>query len=238
MNAYAYIGNGYCTTGPPGFVPSPTRVLVSMVMCPGDGAGESCVADVGFAQQCAAGCDALAESCTGFMVQDNSMYGAGVSNVCSLVVKTAPPPKSPRELFPLATWWSTNPATDWEITTDPAAPIGGCDTEKRDKCFKRVPECTSAMGPQCMPKAPTGAALWARAAHPPAAKFATPRGPCCFGPAEESGWFLVGALIWAVLLYLAVGAAYQAKQLQAEGLSWKVFTSGYLLRIPKVNPCC
>jgi len=91
-------------------------------------------------------------------------------------------------------------------------------------CFKRVPKCTGVMGPRCTPKAPTGAALWAAAAHPPAVKFATQSGPCCFGPAEESGWFLVGALMWAALLYLAVGAAYQAKQLQAEGLSWKVFT--------------
>jgi hypothetical protein len=90
-DVYEYLGNGYClSAAPPGGV-RPTSVMCDWA----GGAGScdaqkcSCLVESG-GQECATVCEELGEACTGFMVQDNGMYGKGLAHVCQLVAEKLP----------------------------------------------------------------------------------------------------------------------------------------------------
>ena len=84
-DVYQYLGNGYCTSEPSGGA----RPTTFMVEADGDSKAAKCLVESG-GQECATVC-AETEDCTGFMVQDNSMYAAGLAHVCQIVSVTGPP---------------------------------------------------------------------------------------------------------------------------------------------------
>ena len=192
-SAYKYIGNGFCNDG----LTPPTRVLTWMLegACAGDNccALPECNGVVTDATQCAEICSST-ETCNGFMVQDNSMYGTGVAQVCQIVA-SHPPKKEP---MAFGFGWK-GVKWDKDISTAHGITIGGHDTEPRDRCYERAESCEG------LPPCERGAG------------YTTPPAPCCVEVSSTWGWdFLISMLIGSAL-YVGGFAAYNMKILGRQG---------------------
>ena len=192
-SAYKYIGNGFCNDG----LTPPTRVLTWMLegACAGDICCllPECNGVVTDATQCTEICSGT-ETCTGFMVQDNSMYGTGVAQVCQIVASH--PPKKEPTAFGFG-WKGVK--WDKDISTAHGTIIGGHDTEPRDRCYQRAESCEG------LPPCKEGAA------------YATPPAPCCVEVSSTWGWAFLISLLVGSALYVGGFAAYNIKVLGRQG---------------------
>jgi hypothetical protein len=189
-DVYTYIGNGFCNDGK---VP-PSRVLTWMLQgaCEGDSCCvlPACNGVVTDAKECAEIC-AETETCTGFMVQDNTMYGSGVSQVCQIVSAKAP------EKAPTAFGFGwVGVKWDKDISAETGTVIGGHDTELRDRCYQRGESCGDL--PPC---------LSGKEGSP----YTTPAAPCCVELSSGWGWAFVISLLVGSTVYLAGFTGYNIK---------------------------
>jgi hypothetical protein len=189
-DVYKYIGNGFCNDGK---VP-PSRVLTWMLQgaCEGDSCCvlPACNGVVTDAKECAEIC-AETETCTGFMVQDNTMYGSGVSQVCQIVSAKAP------EKAPTAFGFGwVGVKWDKDISAETGTVIGGHDTELRDRCYQRGESCGDL--PPC---------LSGKEGSP----YTTPAAPCCVELSSGWGWAFVISLLVGSTVYLAGFTGYNIK---------------------------
>ena len=176
---FQYLGNGYCT--------STAGARPDTFMCDASGDAAAAVCDVGLGgRPCAAICEAT-EGCTGFMVQDNTMYGAGLSAVCQ-IVSMGSPPKPPED------WGYGWKMAKWTHMPGAGTDIDAHDTEQRDSCFKRVESCQAGLS-ECAGVV-AGAAV--------TTKFAPPAAPCCIG-ALPSSWGTTFLLVLALALGCYIG---------------------------------
>ena len=169
--AFQYLGNGFCTSA------AGARPDTFMCDASGDSAAAVCEVDLG-GHSCAAVCEATG-GCTGFMVQDNSMYGMGA--VCQ-IVSTLSPPKPPDE------WDYGWRDAKWSRQAGAGTEIDAHDQEKRDSCFKRVGSCPGRL-PECAVAGVLGT------------KFAPPAAPCCISAR------VLGSRSWGVAFLLGVALA-------------------------------
>ena len=192
-SAYKYIGNGFCNDGKT----PPTRVLTWMLegACTGDNCcvAPDCNGVVTDAKQCAEIC-AATETCNGFMVQDNKMYGSGVAEVCQIVA-SRPPQKEP---MAFGFGWK-GVKWDKDISQAHGTVIGGHDTEPRDRCYQRAESCGG------LPPCETGTT------------YKTPSAPCCIEVSSTWGWAFLITFFVGSALYTSGVAGYNIKVLGKQG---------------------
>ena len=186
-DSFTYIGNGYCVGSVQSGGARPPSYMCEGASSDCDGNGCSCMVENG-GSECATVC-AADDTCVGFMVQDNSMYGKGVGEVCQIVTGQAPG-KDPSGFF--SKWKDAK----WTRMDGGALNIGGHDTETRDRCYKRTPACALGL-PQCSTTPP----------------YATPPATCCLGATASSktAWVLI-LLLLAFPFYLLTGTLFRRQR--------------------------
>ena len=120
--------------------------------------------------------------------------GKGLAHVCQIVSSTAPADKPEQYGF----GWAKS---TWTHMEGSGTKIAGHDSEQRDACYKRVPEC------------PPGLASCSVAVKP----FVVPSAPCCLGP-RGIGWGLPFiALLGAVAAVYVGGGVAQSPRRSISG---------------------